>query len=117
LHIDGFVIPVKKARKAEYLEFAKEIVALYRKHGATRCVETWGDGIEHGERTSFPRAVEATADEAIVLSWIEFPDKTTSEAVHKAVWAEPSMQAMLETDILDGKRMIFGGFELLLDAK
>ncbi|UWQ96877.1 DUF1428 domain-containing protein [Rhodobacteraceae bacterium M385] len=116
-HIDGFIIPVKTARKAEYVEAAKQIVELYRKHGATRCVETWGAGIDQGERTSFPRAVQAEADEAIVFSWMEFPDKETSDAAHQAVWSEPAMQAMMETDIVDGKRMIFGGFELLLDAK
>lgn len=117
MHIDGFLIPVKTSRKAEYLVAAKEMTDLYLKHGAIRCVESWGEGIEQGVRTSFPRAVEAEADEAVVFSWMEFPDAATSAAAHEAVWSEPAMQAMMETDIIDGKRMIFGGFEMILDAK
>lgn len=115
MHIDGFVIPVKAARKAEYLEAAKKIIALYRVHGATRCVETWAEGLDPGERTSFPRAVLLEDDEAVVFSWMEFPDKATSEAAHEAVWSDPSMAEMMETDFFDGKRMIFGGFEKILD--
>lgn len=117
MHIDGFLIPVKTTRKDEYLQVAKQITDLYLKHGATRCVETWGAGLDHGTRTSFPRAIEAETDEAIVFSWMEFPDQATSKAAHEAVWSEPAMQAMMQTDLVDGKRMIFGGFETILDAK
>ncbi|WP_224814216.1 DUF1428 domain-containing protein [Hasllibacter sp. MH4015] len=116
-HIDGFVIPVKSARKAEYVAMAQRMIDLYRKHGATRCVEAWGEGIDHGARTSFPRAVEAAQDEAIVFSWMEFPDKATSDAAHQAVWSDPEMDAMMQTDLIDGKRMIFGGFETVLDVR
>lgn len=117
MHVDGFLIPVTTARKDEYLAAARQMTDLYLKHGALRCVETWGAGIEQGERTSFPRAVEATAEETVVFAWMEFPDKATSDAAHEAVFAEPAMAAMMETDLLDGKRMIFGGFEMILDAK
>ncbi|MBY4891300.1 DUF1428 family protein [Rhodobacteraceae bacterium N5(2021)] len=117
MHIDGFLIPVKTARKDEYVTAVKQIASLYLKHGATRCVETWGPGLEPGKRTSFPRAVEAAADETVVFSWMEFPDAATSAAAHEAVWAEPEMGEVMQSDLVDGKRMVFGGFEMLLDAK
>lgn len=116
MHVDGVVIPVKTARKGEYITMAQRILDLYRKHGATRCVETWAEGLDRGSRTSFPRAVEAEADEAVVFSWMEFPDKATSDAAHQAVWSDPAAEAMMETGLVDGRRMIIGGFELLLDV-
>ncbi|QXT39013.1 DUF1428 domain-containing protein [Gymnodinialimonas ceratoperidinii] len=117
MHIDGFVIPVKASRKDEYASSAKRILDIYRKHGATRCVECWGEGMDQGDITSFPRAVRAAEDEAIVFSWMEFPDKATAEAAHKAVWEDPAMAEIMSDDLVDGKRMIMGSFDLLLDVQ
>lgn len=115
-YIDGFVVPVKTARKDEYIAAAHQMTAMYLANGATRCVETWGQDVPFGDRTSFPRAVERAEDESLVFAWMEFPDKATSDAAHKAVWAEPAALAMMEGDLLDGQRMIFAGFETLLDV-
>ncbi len=115
-HIDGFVLPVKRADKAAYVEAARKMTALYLAHGAMRCVESWGEALDPGQRTSFPRAVEALEGEAVVFAWMEFPDKATSNAAHEAVWSDPETEKLMGAGLVDGARMIMGGFETILDV-
>ncbi len=114
-YVDGFIIPVKTDRKDDYIAAAKQMCALYLAHGATRCVETWAEGMDRGNRTSFPRAVDMDQGEAVVFSWMEFPDKATSDAAHQAVWSDPATEALMGDGLVDGARMIIGGFDVLLD--
>lgn len=90
---------------------------MFKKNGALRVVETWGDDVKDGERTDFRRAVQATGEEMVVFSWIEWPDKAARDAGMKASMEDPYFQPDSggENMPFDGKRMIFGGFEPLLD--
>jgi uncharacterized protein YbaA (DUF1428 family) len=82
--------------------------ALFIEWGATRVIEPWGDDVPDGKQTDFKRAVQATPEETVVFSWIEWPDKATREAAMEKMRADPRMMA--EPMPFDGKRMIFGGF-------
>ena len=72
-------------------------------------IECWGDDVPEGKVTDFRRAVQATAGESVVFSWIEWPDKSTRDTAMKAMESNEAM--MNEPMPFDGKRMIFGGFE------
>jgi uncharacterized protein YbaA (DUF1428 family) len=54
-YIEGFVAAVPTANKDEYVKHAKEAVAYFKKLGATRCVECWGDDVPKGVLTDFTR--------------------------------------------------------------
>ncbi|WP_411287210.1 DUF1428 domain-containing protein [Phenylobacterium sp.] len=113
-YIDGMIAAVPTAKKDAYLTHARAADAIFKEHGASKCVETWGDDIPEGKVTDFRRAVQATADETIVFSWITWPDK----AARNAGWAK-TMQDERMTKLempFDGKRMIFGGFEVVLET-
>ena len=107
-YIDGFVIPVKTADKHAFLDHARRIDKFFIEYGALRVVEGWGDDVPAGKVTDFARAVQATGDETVVFSWIEWPDKATRDAAFKAMESNAAMMA--EPMPFDGKRMIFGGF-------
>ena len=113
-YVDGFVAAVPKANKQAYIDHAREAAELFKEWGATRIVETWGDDVPAGKQTDFMRAVAAKDDEAIVFSWIEYPDKATRDAVGKKMMTDARMQAMKMP--FDGARMIYGGFEALFVA-
>jgi len=117
MYIEGYILPVKTERKDDYIRLAQISAEVFLEHGATRMVESWGDGLEPGEHTSFPRSVQLEPDETVVFAWTEFPDKATRDACHEKVFSDPRMQEVMETFPVDGKRMIFGGFTPLMDAR
>jgi uncharacterized protein YbaA (DUF1428 family) len=117
-YVDGFLIAVPKANKEKFIEHAKKGDSVFIELGATRVVECWGDDVSHGKVTDFYRAVQAKDDEAVVFSWIEWPDKPTRDAGMK------KMMEMMNTDPrinpeknpmpYDGVRLIYGGFAPVL---
>ena len=113
-YIDGCVIPVPTANQDAYREMADKHAAILKEYGATRTVDAWGDDVPDGKLTDYKGAVQAQADEQIVYSWVEWPDKSARDAGWEKAQADPRMKAMAMP--FDGKRMIYGGFEPILDA-
>jgi uncharacterized protein YbaA (DUF1428 family) len=114
-YIDGFVVPVPTGNKEAYRAAAAKVAPIFRAHGAVRVVECWGDDVPDGKVTDFRRAVKAEPGENVVFSWIVWPSKAVRDAGIKKVMEDPRMQPGAEMPF-DGKRMIFGGFEMLLDT-
>ena len=115
-YIDGFVIPVPVAKRDAYIKMAREAVPIFRAHGALRVVECWGDDIPGGKLTSFPLAVKTQDDETVVFSWITWPSKAARDEGMKKAMEDPRMQYKPEEMPFDGKRLIYGGFEVIVDA-
>jgi len=114
-YVQGFVIPVPTANKEKYLKQASDAVQMFKQFGVERQVEGWGDDVPKGKVTDFQGAVQAKDDETVVFSWIEYPDKATYEAANKKMMDDPRMKEMSANMPFDGKRMIFGGFEPIVD--
>ncbi|MBP6014662.1 MAG: DUF1428 domain-containing protein [Alphaproteobacteria bacterium] len=115
-YVDGFVIPVPKANREAYRKMAEMAAPIFKEHGALKVVECFGDDVPDGQVTSFPLAVKKTDDEIVVFSWIIWPSKAARDAGNAKAMADPRMQMPPDGMPFDGKRMIFGGFEMFLDA-
>ena len=114
-YIDGFVLAVPKADKQKFIDHANMGDSMFMELGALRILECWEDDVPDGKVTDFRRAVQAGEDEAVVFSWIEWPDKTTRDAAMKemtegALSKDPRMDPAKNPIPFDGKRMIYGGF-------
>jgi uncharacterized protein YbaA (DUF1428 family) len=119
-YIDGFVIAVPTANKQTFIEHARKLDPIFLELGALRVIEAWGDDVPDGKLTDFRRAVQATADETVAFSWIEWPDKATRDAGMKKLMEDPRMDPSAPGNPpmpFDGKRMIFGGFEPVVEVK
>jgi uncharacterized protein YbaA (DUF1428 family) len=114
-YVDGFVIPVPKANREAYRKFAEEAAAVFKEYGALKVVECWGDDVPEGKITSFPMAVKSEKDETVVFSWIIWPSRAVRDEGSKKVMADPRMQPG-KTMPFDGKRLIYGGFEVILES-
>ena len=113
-YVDGFVLAVPTANKEAFRAMAAQVAPIFKQHGATRVVECWGDDVPVGKLTDFHMAVKAEAGENVVFSWIVWPSKEARDAGNQKVMEDPRMK--MEGDMpFDGKRMIFGGFEVLVD--
>jgi uncharacterized protein YbaA (DUF1428 family) len=115
-YVDGFVLPVPHDNREAYLAMARQAAATFSKQGALRLVEAWGDDVPDGKVTDFRRAVQAKEGENVVFSWIEWPDKATRDAAWPKIMENPDMQPDPANMPFDGKRMFWGGFEVLLDS-
>lgn len=113
-YIEGFVAAVPRANKDAYRQHAEKAVPYFKKLGAMRMVENWGDEVPDGKITDFKGAVKAKPDEDIVFSWVEYPDRATRDKAKEKMMSDPAMQDMSGMPF-DGKRMIFAGFEPILD--
>ncbi len=115
-YVDGFVTPVPTAKRDAYLKHAGDVAALIKEHGATGVVECWGDDVPQGKLTSFPLAVKCEPAETVVFSWITWPSRAVRDAAWKALMADPRMQPGATPMPFDGKRLIYGGFQVLLQV-
>ncbi len=114
-YFEGFVTPVPKANKEAYRASAEQAAPLFKEFGATAHVEAWADDVPDGTVTDFRKAVQAKDDETVAIGWLEYPDKAARDAASKRMMEDPRMHEM---DMpFDGKRMIFGGFESIVDER
>ncbi len=117
-YIDGFVIACPEANRDKFIEHARQGDAVFMELGALRIVECWGDDVRDGHTTDFRRAVQAQDGEAVLFSWIEWPDKATRDAAMARMQemmtdrskVDPRMDPEKNPMPFDGKRLIFGGF-------
>jgi uncharacterized protein YbaA (DUF1428 family) len=110
-YVDGFVLPVPKDKIDAYKALAKRAGDIWKEHGALDFVECVGDDVPYGEVTSFPRAVLAKENEVVVFSWIVYRNRAERDTINAKVMADPRLEKELP---FDGKRLIFGGFEMWL---
>lgn len=108
-YIDGFIIPVPKTRREDYLTHEAKWWPYFRDRGAQSLVVALGDHLPKGKQTDFLRSVDARDDEIVVFAWMTWPDKETRDRAYGNI--EDSMEAGAMMDMpFDGKRMIYGGF-------
>ncbi|MGP4842976.1 DUF1428 domain-containing protein [Marinobacter sp. 1Y8] len=113
-YIDGFVAAVPNANKEAYIKLAKQAADIFKSHGALEVVEAWGDDIPEGKVTSFPMAVQCKEEETVVFSWITWPSREARDAGMKKSMEDPRMDMDMNNMPFDGKRLIFGGFKVIV---
>jgi uncharacterized protein YbaA (DUF1428 family) len=117
-YVDGFVIPVPKAKMKAYLAMAKKAAKVWKDHGALTFHESVADDVKMGRRTSFPRSVKIKRGETVVFSWITYRSRAHRDRVNAKVMKDPRLAKMMASKKLpfDGKRMVYGGFKILIEA-
>jgi uncharacterized protein YbaA (DUF1428 family) len=114
-YVDGFVVAVPTANRETYLKHAELAAEVFKQNGALAVVECWGDDVPEGKLTSFPMAVQRKEDETVVFSWITWPDRATRDEGMKKSMEDPRLQSQANPMPFDGKRMIYGGFQVILE--
>lgn len=116
-YVDGFVLPLPRKNVDAYREIAAKCGAIWREHGALQFRECIAEDVKPGKLTSFPQSVNLEPDETVVFSWIVYESRAHRDAVNDKVMKDPRMAEMMKPEAMpfDGKRMIYGGFEMLID--
>lgn len=131
---DVTIVPVRSDQKTAYLVFSARIAAIYREYGALRIVDCWqakdassdenfhaADAMENYAPADLPNMrtlAGAREGETVVVSFTEWPSREVRDLGVKAVAVDPRIQAtMKEEPVFDGRRLIAGGFEVVLDLR
>ena len=117
-YVDGFVVPVPKKKLKSYLSMAKTAGKVWRDHGALEFREFVAEDVNVGKWTSFPRSVKLKPGETVIFSWIVYKSRAHRDRVNAKVMKDPRLAKMMNPKAMpfDGKRMIFGGFKLLIET-
>jgi uncharacterized protein YbaA (DUF1428 family) len=116
-YVDGFVLPVPKKKVAEYRRIARKAGKIWREHGALDYQECVADDVKPGELTSFPQSVDLKPGETVFFSWIRFKSRAHRDRVNAKVMKDARLANMMDPAAMpfDGKRMIYGGFSVVVD--
>ena len=112
-YVDGFIVPLPKKNLKAYRAMAKKAGKVWREHGALDYKECIADDVKPGKWTSFPRSVKQKKNETVVFSWIVYKSRADRDAIMEKVMADPRLKGDMP---FDGKRMIFGGFDVIVAA-
>lgn len=115
MYIQGFIIPVPADKQEAYRDMAEKFWPIAQENGAIEHVEAWEADVQDGKQTDFRRAVALEQGEKVVFSWVAWPDKATCDASNEKIQNDPRMEEFGPDMPFDGKRMVYGGFEPILD--
>ena len=115
-YVDGFVAAVPTASKEIYRAYCQKMAAVFKEYGALSVIDTWGDDVPQGQLTSFPFAVKCGADETVTFGWIAWASRAARDEAWSRIMADPRMKTETNPMPFDGKRMIYGGFEVISNA-
>jgi len=116
-YVDGFVLPVPKDRVAAYRRLARSAGKIWKEYGALAYVECVADDVKPGKYTSFPQSVKLKKDEVVCFAWIVYQSRRQRDSINAKIMKDPRLEEMMAKGPLpfDGKRMIFGGFKVIVD--
>jgi len=117
-YVDGFVLPMPSKNLDKYKRIASACGKIWMDHGALSYTECVAEDVQKGKLTSFPQSVNLKRGEVVIFSWIVYKSRKERDRVNKLVMEDPRMKVMMK-DIaampFDGKRLIYGGFETIVN--
>ncbi len=115
-YIDGFVLPIAEDKVDAYKKMARKAGKIWREYGALEYRECVGDDLYIDGLLPFPKGIRTKPGETVIFAWIVYKSKADRNRIMKKIMADPRMQPGDTDMILDMKRMMCGGFKLLVDA-
>lgn len=114
-YVDGFVAAVPTANREAFIRHASDAAVVFREYGVLQVVECWGDDVPQGKQTSFPMAVKCREDETVVFSWLVWPSREVRDGAMPRLMEDPRLQPDANPMPFDGQRLIYGGFDVVVD--
>ena len=116
-YVDGYVLAVPKKNLKAYARMARWGERVWRKHGALDYKECVGDDLKPKWGTPFRRMMKLKPGETVVFSYIVYKSRAHRDRVNAKVMREMEKTEMPKDMPFDLKRMVYGGFRVLVDTK
>jgi uncharacterized protein YbaA (DUF1428 family) len=117
-YVDGFVIPIPRRSMAAYRRMARLAGKVWMEHGAVEYREAVGEDLPRKPRMgrAFHKLAAAKPGETVLFSWIVYKSRAHRDRVNARVMKDPRIAKMMEEKMpFDGKRMAYGGFDVIVD--
>jgi uncharacterized protein YbaA (DUF1428 family) len=114
-YVDGFLLPVPKKNLAAYRRMARKAGKIWKEYGALEYRECVADDVKPGKVTSFPQSVKLKNNESVWFSWIVYRSRAERDRILKKVMADERIKADMNSMPFDARRMIYGGFKVMVD--
>jgi uncharacterized protein YbaA (DUF1428 family) len=116
-YVDGYVLPVPKKNLQAYRRLARKAGKIWREHGALEFRECVGDDLDVKMGVPFPNRIKLKPGETVLFSWIMFTSRAHRDRVNAKVMKDERLANMDPKEMpFDCKRMVYGGFKVLVDA-
>jgi uncharacterized protein YbaA (DUF1428 family) len=116
-YVDGFIVPVPKKKVDAYRRLARKAGKIWKEYGALEFKECVADDVKKGKWTSFPRSVKLKPTETVMFSYIVYKSRKDRDRINAKVMKNNRIAGMDMKDMpFDGRRMIYGGFNVLVDV-
>ncbi|MDO8290237.1 MAG: DUF1428 domain-containing protein [Parvibaculum sp.] len=115
-YVDGFVLPLAKKHVAAYKRMATRAGKIWIEYGALDYRECVGEDLNVKGMASFSKAAKAKTGETVIFAWITYRSRAHRDKVMAKIMADPRMVPDACVP-MDPKRMMYGGFEVLVDRK
>ena len=116
-YVDGFIVPVPKKKVDAYRRLARKAGKIWKEYGALEFKECIADDVKKGKWTSFPRSVKLKPNETVMFSYIVYKSRKDRDRINAKVMKDNRIAGMDMKDMpFDGRRMIYGGFNVLVDV-
>lgn len=122
-YIDGFVLPVPRIHLNEYKNVAEKVAEIWKEYGALSYFECVGEDLTLEGTRSFFEIADAKEDEVIVFGWVVFPSKEVRDEANRQVPNDERMAKLVtpltnpKRLIFDAKRMVYGGFQAIVQSE
>lgn len=117
-YVDGFVIPISRRKLDLYRRIARRAGKIWMEKGALEYRECAGDDMYPKGTKSFPRLTRLKPGETVLFSWIVYKSRAHRDQVNARVMKDPRIAKMMadpKSMPFDAKRMVYGGFKVLVD--
>ncbi len=116
-YVDGFVLPVPKKSIPAYRRMAQKAGKIWRQHGALCYMECVGDDLNIKMGVPFPKMLKLKGGQTVVFSYIVFKSRAHRDSVNAKVMKDPRLGKMCDPKSMpfDVKRMLYGGFKVIVD--
>ena len=113
----GFLIAVPKRKVPMYRRIAQRAGRLWKAHGALEYRECVGDDLDVKFGLPFTKAIKTKPGETFIFAWIVYKSRAHRDRVNAKVMKDPRMTSGAPRKMpFDLKRMMYGGFKVLVDA-
>lgn len=117
-YADVYLCPIREENVPAYKKMATAVGKIFLKHGALRYREYVASDLDVEEVVPFPKRVKLKEGETLIYAAVEFKSEAHRNKAMKAIMADTELGAMCspgDKQLFDYKRMVYGGFKILVD--